>query len=226
MLWKPLRLEHSFGFDDQSIATALLAAYPRQTESWRVQARQVLLSRGGWARAFLAAVDANRISAANVTLEELNRFAALRSADLAALGQQALGSDARGQPERTSSPRFAVSTTTLRAGPGDLDRGRRLFRDRCATCHRLFGEGETIGPDLSYANRHDRDFLLISLVDPSGVVRKEYQAYQMALSDGRVLSGLVVEQTAEAITLARREGYTISRRCVRRYLSSRSRTSH
>ena len=94
----------------------------------------------------------------------------------------------------------------LRAAPGDPARGRRLFHDRCATCHRLHGEGETIGPDLTYANRRDRDFLLVSLVDPAGVVRKEYQAYNVATKDGRVLSGLIVEQTPEAITLRDAKG--------------------
>jgi putative heme-binding domain-containing protein len=82
-----------------------------------------------------------------------------------------------------------------------LSVGRRLFQERCASCHRLFGEGETIGPDLTFANRHDRDFLLISLVDPAGVVRKEYQSYQVGTHDGRVFSGLIIEQTAESITI-------------------------
>ena len=41
-----------------------------------------------------------------------------------------------------------------------------------------------VGPDLTYANRKDRDFLLVSLVDPSGVVRKEYQASLVATGDG------------------------------------------
>ncbi len=94
----------------------------------------------------------------------------------------------------------------LRAGEGDPARGRRLFHDRCATCHRLHGEGETIGPDLTYANRRDRDFLLVSLVDPAGVVRKEYQGYQLATKDGRVLSGLIVEQTPDLITLRDAKG--------------------
>jgi putative heme-binding domain-containing protein len=94
----------------------------------------------------------------------------------------------------------------LRAGPGDPEHGRKLFHDRCATCHRFFGQGETLGPDLSYANRHDRDFLLSSLVDPTSVVRKEYQAYQLASKNGRVLSGLMVEQTLESITLRDAKG--------------------
>jgi putative heme-binding domain-containing protein len=54
---------------------------------------------------------------------------------------------------------------------------------------------------LSFANRQDRDFLLISLVDPTGVVRKEYQAFQVATRDGRVFSGLIVDQSPETITL-------------------------
>ena len=94
----------------------------------------------------------------------------------------------------------------LRAGIGDSESGRKLFVDRCASCHRFFGQGESLGPDLSYANRHDRDFLLKSLVDPAGVVRKEYQAYQLAARDGRVLSGLIVEQSPEAITLRDAKG--------------------
>jgi len=186
-------------FEDQTIATAILAEYPRQTETWQIQARQVLLSRSSWAWAFLAAVDAGKVSSANLTLEELNRFATLRSPDLATLVSKHWGV-MRGETREDKLAEVRRLNNDLRAGPGDLDRGRLLFRDRCAICHRLFGEGENIGPDLSNANRHDRDFLLISLVDPSGVVRKEYQAYQVALSDGRLLSGLVVEETPEAIT--------------------------
>src|SRR5262249_19051726 len=56
------------------------------------------------------------------------------------------------------------------------------------------------------ANRRDRDFLLVSLVDPAGVVRKEYQAYNIATKDGRVLSGLIVDQTREAIIVCGANG--------------------
>ena len=150
---------------------------------------------------------------------------ALRSGDLAGLVRKHWGVT-RGATREEKLAEVRRLNNDLRAGPGDLDRGRRLFRDRCATCHRLFGEGETIGPDLSYANRHDRDFLLVSLVDPTGVVRKEYQAYQVATEDGRVLSGLIVEQTPETITL--RDGKGVRSRVVDapRLKSSRSRMSH
>jgi putative heme-binding domain-containing protein len=89
----------------------------------------------------------------------------------------------------------------LRAGTGDADRGRQLFREKCASCHVLFGEGKAVGPDLTYANRGDRDFLLVSLVDPSGTIRKEYQPINIALQDGRVVNGMVAAETPEGLTL-------------------------
>ena len=84
---------------------------------------------------------------------------------------------------------------------GNPARGRLVFKENCATCHRLFDEGETIGPELTGAERGNLDFLLSSLVDPSSLIRNEYQAQTVALDDGRVLTGLIVEESAGSITL-------------------------
>jgi putative heme-binding domain-containing protein len=59
-----------------------------------------------------------------------------------------------------------------------------LFRKHCATCHKLFDEGEAIGPDLTHANRKDRDYLLVSIVDPSA--GKPAQAVETAGAAGPV----------------------------------------
>ncbi|TXT22410.1 MAG: membrane-bound dehydrogenase, partial [Planctomycetota bacterium] len=72
----------------------------------------------------------------------------------------------------------------------------------CAACHQIFGEGTKLGPDLTTANRKDRDYLLISLVDPSVVIRKEFLTHIIQTRDGRVLNGLVVERTDAGLTIA------------------------
>jgi putative heme-binding domain-containing protein len=101
----------------------------------------------------------------------------------------------------------------LRAGTGDARAGRELYRKHCAVCHRLFGEGETVGPDLTHANRKDRDSLLVSLVDPSALIRKEYVSYIVQTTDGRVLTGVMAAQTPGSITLltAKNERTTLAR---------------
>ena len=191
--------------EDDSIAAALLAAYRRQDDAWRRRVREQLLSRASWARAYLAEVDRGRLPAGEVTLDQLAAFPALQAPDLAAMVRKHWGTS-RGATREERLAEVRRLNNDLRAGPGDSTRGRRLFLDRCANCHRLHGEGETIGPDLTFANRGDRDFLLVSLVDPGGVVRKEYQASQLATRDGRVLSGLIVEQSPEAIVSERLPG--------------------
>ena len=140
-----------------------------------------------------------------MTLDQLGRFPALQAPELAAMVRKHWGAT-RGATREERLAEVRRLNNDLRAAPGDAARGHRLFLDRCASCHRLNGEGETIGPDLTYANRRDRDFLLVSLVDPGGVVRKEYQASVVATRDGRILSGLIVEQTPGTIVLRDAKG--------------------
>ena len=99
----------------------------------------------------------------------------------------------------------------LRAGPGDAAAGKGVFKKHCATCHQLFGEGTKLGPDLTTANRKDQNFLLISLVDPSSVIRKEFVSAVVQTKDGRVLTGLIVDRSNAAVTLvnAKNERQTI-----------------
>jgi putative heme-binding domain-containing protein len=89
----------------------------------------------------------------------------------------------------------------LRAAAGDPLNGKRLFEQHCATCHQLHGAGFKVGPDLTHVNRKDRDYLLSQLVDPNAIIRKEYLAYVAATTDGRVVTGLLVNQNAAELTL-------------------------
>ena len=55
-------------FSDKSIASTLLAAYPRKDQAWRSRARELLLSRASWARAYLTAIDQGTLPAGEVSL--------------------------------------------------------------------------------------------------------------------------------------------------------------
>ncbi len=99
---------------------------------------------------------------------------------------------------------------------GNAVRGKPVFKENCAVCHKLFSDGETIGPDLTGADRGDLDFLLTSLVDPSALVRKEYEGQTVALRDGRVIIGLVVDENDRQLTLvdSNRQKSVIARESV------------
>src|SRR5262249_43813865 len=65
----------------------------------------------------------------------------------------------------------------------------------------LFGEGNTIGPDLTGYNRAELDYLLVKIIDPSSQVAKDYHMSIVATQDGRVLTGIVVERSPTRLIL-------------------------
>ena len=71
----------------------------------------------------------------------------------------------------------------------------------CANCHLLGGQGEAIGPNLAGIQRNDPGRLIANIVNPSTVVARQYQVTMIRTSDGRVLAGLLQDETPQAVTL-------------------------
>jgi putative heme-binding domain-containing protein len=89
---------------------------------------------------------------------------------------------------------------------GEKARGRVLFQSLCAGCHRLYGQGGNLGPDLTGSGRADLDYLLENIVAPNAVVPAEYQMSILELRDGRVLSGVISANDDRTLTLQTPDG--------------------
>lgn len=89
---------------------------------------------------------------------------------------------------------------------GDPLRGQAVFSKRCAACHQLQGLGRQLGADLAAVKDRSPQALLIAILDPNRAVEARYISYSAALTDGRALSGMLVSETANSITLADAEG--------------------
>ncbi len=77
---------------------------------------------------------------------------------------------------------------------GDYESGRDLFfgdQLKCATCHRLRGEGGMIGPDLSNLISRDAASVLRDIREPSASINPDYVAYNVTLNDGTELTGFI-----------------------------------
>jgi len=183
----------------------LLNRYPSMNPRLQGKTRDVLFSRKPWATAFLEKIDSGNFPKAEIPLEQLQRLALLEDQQINELVRKHWGNISRGTPEEKLADvrRF---NNDLRAFAGEAAKGHEVFKKTCAVCHRLFGEGNQIGPDLTGANRKDRDYLLVNIVDPSAVIRKEFQSYTVQTRDGRVVNGLLVEQSADTVTLLASNG--------------------
>lgn len=90
--------------------------------------------------------------------------------------------------------------------PADRKRGAVLFQQHCLTCHTMFGLGRQVGPDLTGAGHKPKATLLVDLLDPSRQMSPDFLAYTLTTRGGRVLSGLLVAESASGVTLRRGEG--------------------
>ena len=178
----------------------LLKIYSKLAVELKSQARAALLSHPQSAWALLSEVDAGRMAAAEIPLDQLRLVAVHHDARLDELVRKHWGNIQPGTAEEKLAT-IRRLMNDLRAASGNASAGKTLFGKHCATCHKLFGEGNEIGPDLTQANRGDRAALLANIVDPAAVVRRQYINYAVTTDSGRILTGLIADQDAASITI-------------------------
>jgi putative heme-binding domain-containing protein len=85
---------------------------------------------------------------------------------------------------------------------GVADAGRPVFEKWCAACHRFGGVGKDVGPDLTtLTSRFKRRDILESILWPSKIISDQYQAEMFELTDGTVVSGMLVRENATALLI-------------------------
>jgi putative membrane-bound dehydrogenase-like protein len=189
----------------EEVGSAIVSTYPTMPSALQARAREVLFGRKEWARAFLALVESGPVKAADVPVEQVRLLALLDDRDIDALVRKYWGAIRPGTPEEKLAEIRRFSND-LRAEAGDSARGKTLFAKHCATCHKLFGEGSDIGPDLTNTSRADTAWLLASLVDPGAVVRAQYVPVAVRTTDEVIRTGIIAEQDGASLTLVDAKG--------------------
>ena len=89
----------------------------------------------------------------------------------------------------------------IRKSPGDPFEGEKAFKKVCAQCHKIYGEGAEVGPDITLNGRNDFNQLLSNVFDPSLVIGAGYRSYTVVTNGGRVLNGLLAEDSPQRVVL-------------------------
>jgi putative heme-binding domain-containing protein len=97
---------------------------------------------------------------------------------------------------------LASSVDGLRDGRSFAN-GKQIFEvASCVACHRMNGVGTQVGPDLAQLDaKMTGGEILRNLLDPSAKVDEKYQTHVFTTKSGKVLTGMILEETPERIKL-------------------------
>ncbi|HEX3987911.1 MAG TPA: PVC-type heme-binding CxxCH protein [Verrucomicrobiae bacterium] len=109
---------------------------------------------------------------------------------------------------RRSDDEFIGFRETLYGG--NAEAGKKIFMERpdvsCLRCHKIHGKGGEVGPDLAgIITRHDREYILESILFPNKQIAAGFESLIVQMNDGKSYSGVVKSQTDDELTLLTQE---------------------
>lgn len=189
-------------FEESTTADELLARYAALSGAAKQDALQTLASREAWGSKLMDAIESNQLPLKDVTAFTARQLLSLNSKALSARITKTWG-EMRTTPADKAK---LITNYKKRLTPDTLKRanlaaGRALFEKNCANCHRLFGSGGAIGPDITGSQRSNLDYVLENLIDPSAAVSKDYQMEVVLTDSGRVVTGMVIDESDQSLTI-------------------------
>jgi len=188
-------------------ATRLLDVWPAMLPGIRNDVIELLLSRREYQSDLLTALEQGDVqfSELNLDLEQRRRLLRWSTKEI---GQRA----ARLFGDQEYSNRKSIVAEWLKKLPrsGDPQFGRKLFTQKCATCHVAGGQGHRVGPDLSALSHRSVEDLLTHILDPNMSINPNYVSCVVQTVEGQIVNGLLADETAATVTLKQAEGKTVT----------------
>ncbi len=195
-------------YGDDRIANEVLKQYGQMTDDIRAVAQSLLVARKPWSLALVEAVDRGDIGAKTLPVETVRQLTVHRDERLASLIAKHWGSvDGATTTEMQAQ---LEKYQTILSGPGDPYPGKKLYVQMCGKCHTLHATGGKIGPDLTTYKRDDVRRMLLNVINPSAEIREGFETLIAVLNDGRVVTGFLVEQDPQSVSLRSTDGQTVT----------------
>jgi putative heme-binding domain-containing protein len=188
-------------FTDPHVGPELTHRWDALTPRLRAEAIGVLMARPDRATALLEAIASGAIrpNVLNSTqVKFLQRYKDKTVRQLAIKTLTAKSASSRQEIINKYLPALQLK--------GDAAHGKKIYEERCISCHRANGEGSALGPDYVTVKNTGKDKLLTNIIDPNAEVRPEFVAYAVDTKDDESLLGLVVNETATSVTIRQAYG--------------------
>ena len=188
-------------YDSPDVPPMVLAAWPSMSPKIRATAIETLLARPAWVTAFLDAVEKKVVLPTD--LEPARVQLLLKSPDEKVRTRVAKLFAGTGPSKRQDVLTKYQKALDLK---GDTTKGKAIFKESCAACHKLEGVGEAVGPDLASIKQRGLESVLVNIIDPNREVLPQYYTYLLTTDEDVVISGMIAAETANTVTIRKTDG--------------------
>ena len=151
--------------------------------------------------AVLAALESKAISASVLTRSHRKQL--LEAKDAEVRNRAAKLFELGAATDRMKVYEDYKSVLALAPNPAN---GRAVFKQHCASCHRLDREGVPVGPDLFGIRNQEREVILLHTIVPEHEIVPGYANYRVSLKDGREVEGMIAAENSTHVRLRRALG--------------------
>ena len=188
-------------FDSADVPAMVLAAWPSMSPKIRATAIETLLARPAWVTAFLDAVEKKTVLPTD--LEPARVQLLLKSPDEKVRARVAKLFAGTGPSKRQDVIAKYQKALDMK---GDATKGKMVFKESCAACHKLDGVGEAVGPDLTSIKGRGLESALTNIIDPNREVLPQFYTYLLVTDDDTIISGMIAAETANTVTIRKTDG--------------------
>jgi len=184
-------------YDNEPLARLLIENYPGFNAAEKSEAIQTLASRpkSGW-------LLTQAISKNVIAKKDIPTYVARQLRRVVGSGfVEVWGPIDHVAFDEKTYKKYKTLLSDKAVSEANAGKGRMIFSRTCAPCHKMYGEGGIIGPELTGSNRSNVDYLLGNILDPSGEIQDDYKMVVVTTRDGRTYVGNVAKETERQLTL-------------------------
>ncbi|MEZ4905888.1 MAG: c-type cytochrome [Spirosomataceae bacterium] len=184
-------------YDKEPLAKLLIANYQDFTTAEKLQAIQTLSSRPKYGWQLTQAIKNQTIPKRDVPA-----YSARQLLRVVGSGFIEVWGPIEQEPSLEKSyAKYQRMITDKAILAANATKGKAVFQNTCGSCHKMYGEGGNIGPDLTGSNRGNIDYLLFNVLNPSGEIQEDYKLVVVTTRDGRTYSGNIVSENERQLTM-------------------------
>ena len=189
---------------DEQVGAEMVKLYPQVAFEVRDPLFAQIIKRPEWAQLMVAAMEKKEVELPQLGPALLHRLRTHADAGVAKRAAEVID-EIRGPALKEKDAlikQFAAAVEER----GNLAKGRELYTQNCANCHKFKGEGRDVAPDLTGMGAHGAHDLLVHIVDPNRVVEPNFISFSLETSDELTFDGIVARENRNTVVLRNATG--------------------